>query len=44
MGMIVAVTVCGTMLVLGLIAVGIYAVWQKRRAEKAIGLSRPFGM
>ncbi|XP_024009036.1 probable leucine-rich repeat receptor-like protein kinase At5g49770 isoform X2 [Eutrema salsugineum] len=29
-------------LVLCLVALGIYAVWQKRRAEQAIGLSRPF--
>jgi len=30
-------------LVLCLVALGIYAMWQKRRAEQAIGLSRPFG-
>lgn len=30
-------------LVLCLVALGIYAIWQKRRAEQAIGLSRPFG-
>lgn len=30
-------------LVLCLVALGIYAFWQKRRAEQAIGLSRPFG-
>ncbi|CAH8330538.1 unnamed protein product [Eruca vesicaria subsp. sativa] len=29
-------------LVLCLVALGIYAFWQKRRAEQAIGLSRPF--
>ncbi|CAH8258712.1 unnamed protein product [Arabidopsis lyrata] len=29
-------------LVLCLVALGIYAIWQKRRAEQAIGLSRPF--
>ncbi|XP_006300598.2 probable leucine-rich repeat receptor-like protein kinase At5g49770 [Capsella rubella] len=29
-------------LVLCLVALGIYAMWQKRRAEQAIGLSRPF--
>ncbi|KAJ9185502.1 hypothetical protein P3X46_005132 [Hevea brasiliensis] len=30
------------LLVLGLVGVGIYAIRQKKRAEKAIGLSRPF--
>lgn len=30
-------------LVLSLIGLGIYAILQKKRAEKAIGLSRPFG-
>jgi hypothetical protein len=30
-------------LVLCLVALGLYAMWQKRRAEQAIGLSRPFG-
>ncbi|XP_010038738.2 probable leucine-rich repeat receptor-like protein kinase At5g49770 [Eucalyptus grandis] len=41
-GAIASVTVgCGTLL-LGLIAVGAYAVRQKQRAEKAISLSKPF--
>ncbi|KAG8649993.1 hypothetical protein MANES_08G165600v8 [Manihot esculenta] len=31
-----------SVLVLGLVGVGIYAVRQKKRAEKALGLSRPF--
>ncbi|XP_010537840.1 PREDICTED: probable leucine-rich repeat receptor-like protein kinase At5g49770 [Tarenaya hassleriana] len=35
------ITGCGA-LVMCLVGLGIYAVWQKRRAEKAIGLSRPF--
>ncbi|XP_030546551.1 leucine-rich repeat receptor protein kinase HPCA1-like [Rhodamnia argentea] len=41
-GAIVGVTVGSGILLLGLIAVGTYAVRQKQRAEKAIGLSRPF--
>ncbi|KAF8007596.1 hypothetical protein BT93_K1561 [Corymbia citriodora subsp. variegata] len=41
-GAIAGITVgCGTLL-LGLIAVGAYAVRQKQRAEKAISLSKPF--
>ncbi|KAJ9179724.1 hypothetical protein P3X46_008058 [Hevea brasiliensis] len=35
------VTGC-SLLVLGLFGVGIYAIRQKKRAEKALGLSRPF--
>ena len=42
-GVIIGVAIGCTFLVLGLIGVGIYAIWQKKRAERAIGLSRPFG-
>lgn len=42
-GVIIGVAIGCAFLVLGLIGVGIYAIWQKKRAEKAIGLSRPFG-
>ena len=35
-------TGCG-LLVMSLVGVGIYAIRQKKRAEKAIGLSKPFG-
>ncbi|XP_021299996.1 probable leucine-rich repeat receptor-like protein kinase At5g49770 [Herrania umbratica] len=41
-GVIIAVAIGGVILVLGLLGVGIYAVRQKKRAEKAIGLSKPF--
>ncbi|XP_011651828.1 probable leucine-rich repeat receptor-like protein kinase At5g49770 isoform X2 [Cucumis sativus] len=41
-GVIIGVAIGCAFLVLGLIGVGIYAIWQKKRAEKAIGLSRPF--
>ncbi|KAG6580416.1 putative serine/threonine-protein kinase PBL8, partial [Cucurbita argyrosperma subsp. sororia] len=41
-GVIIGVAIGCTFLVLGLIGVGIYAIWQKKRAERAIGLSRPF--
>ncbi|XP_012478224.1 leucine-rich repeat receptor protein kinase HPCA1 [Gossypium raimondii] len=41
-GVIIAVATGAAILVLGLIGVGIYAVRQKKRAEKAIGLSNPF--
>lgn len=41
--MITGVITGCTALVLCLVALGIYAFWQKRRAEQAIGLSRPFG-
>ena len=43
LGLILGISVAGVLLVLLLVAVGVYAVWQKKRAEKAIGLSRPFG-
>ncbi|KAH1097302.1 hypothetical protein J1N35_014223 [Gossypium stocksii] len=41
-GVIIAVATGAAILVLGLVGVGIYAVRQKNRAEKAIGLSNPF--
>lgn len=41
-GVVVGISVGCAFLVLGLIGVGIYAIRQKKRAEKAIGLSRPF--
>lgn len=43
LAVIIGVAVGCSLLVLGLIGVGIYAIRQKKRAEKAIGLSRPFG-
>lgn len=33
----------GAILVLGLMGLGVYAIRQKKRAERAIGLSKPFG-
>lgn len=41
---ITAVAVGCTFLVLLLVGLTMYAVWQKRRAERAIGLSKPFGI
>ncbi|XP_056171426.1 leucine-rich repeat receptor protein kinase HPCA1-like [Syzygium oleosum] len=41
-GAIVGVAVGCGILLLGVIAIGAYAVRQKQRAEKAIGLSKPF--
>ncbi|GMI78584.1 Vascular-Related RLK 1 [Hibiscus trionum] len=41
-GVIIAIATGAGVLVLGLLGVGIYAIRQKKRAEKAIGLSRPF--
>lgn len=41
-GVIISVATGSAILVLGLVGVGIYAVRQKKRAEKAIGLSNPF--
>ena len=43
MGVIIGIAIGCTILVLGLVAVGIYAVRQKKRAERAIELSKPFG-
>ncbi|KAI4295233.1 hypothetical protein L6164_035300 [Bauhinia variegata] len=41
-GAVVGIAIGCTVLVLSLIGLGIYAILQKKRAEKAIGLSRPF--
>lgn len=41
--MVIGIITGCSALVLCLVALGVYAVWQKRRAEQAIGLSRPFG-
>lgn len=41
-GVIIGVAIGCAFLILGLIGVGIYAIRQKKRAEKAIGMSRPF--
>jgi len=42
-GVIVGIAIGGTVLVLGLVVLGLYAIRQKKRAEKALELSRPFG-
>ncbi|VVA14510.1 PREDICTED: probable leucine-rich repeat [Prunus dulcis] len=41
-GVIIGTSVSCVAVVLGLVVVGIYAIRQKKRAERAIGLSRPF--
>ncbi|KAM1353527.1 hypothetical protein ACFX2H_033006 [Malus domestica] len=41
-GVIVGISVSCLVLVLGLVVVGIYAIRQRKRVERAIGLSRPF--
>ncbi|XP_050143446.1 leucine-rich repeat receptor protein kinase HPCA1-like [Malus sylvestris] len=41
-GVIVGISVSCLVLVVGLVVVGIYAIRQRKRAERAIGLSRPF--
>ncbi|XP_014509822.1 probable leucine-rich repeat receptor-like protein kinase At5g49770 [Vigna radiata var. radiata] len=41
-GVIIGIAVGSTFLVLSLIGLAIYAILQKKRAERAIGLSRPF--
>ncbi|TXG58060.1 hypothetical protein EZV62_015889 [Acer yangbiense] len=41
-GAIAGISVGGAVLFLVLVGLGIYAIQQKKRAEKAIGLSRPF--
>ncbi|EXC35197.1 putative leucine-rich repeat receptor-like protein kinase [Morus notabilis] len=41
-GLVIGISVGCAFLVLGLLGVGAYAIMQKKRAEKAIGLSRPF--
>jgi hypothetical protein len=42
-GIIIAIAAGSTFLVLCLIGLIVYAILQKKRAEKAIGISRPFG-
>lgn len=42
-GVIIGIGIGCAILVLSLLGVGIYAIRQKKRAEKAIGLSKPFG-
>ncbi|XP_058110827.1 leucine-rich repeat receptor protein kinase HPCA1-like [Magnolia sinica] len=41
-GVIIAIAIGSTVMVLLLTGVGIYAIWQKKRAERAMELSRPF--
>ncbi|TQD77023.1 hypothetical protein C1H46_037469 [Malus baccata] len=41
-GVIIGISAGCLVLVLGLVVLGIYAIRQKKRAERAIGLSRPF--
>ncbi|XP_068318984.1 leucine-rich repeat receptor protein kinase HPCA1-like [Pyrus communis] len=41
-GVIVGISVSCLVLVVGLVIVGIYAIRQRKHAERAIGLSRPF--
>ncbi|XP_031395546.1 probable leucine-rich repeat receptor-like protein kinase At5g49770 [Punica granatum] len=41
-GAVAGIAISCTLLMLGLVGLGTYAYWQKRRAEKAIGMSRPF--
>ena len=43
-GAIVGITVGCVVLILGLLIVGIYAFKQKKKAERAMVLSKPFGM
>lgn len=40
---IIGIAVGSAFLVLLLVGLGVYALWQKKRAERAIGLSKPFG-
>ncbi|KAL5550573.1 hypothetical protein UlMin_000749 [Ulmus minor] len=42
LGVIIGIAVGCSFLVLGLVALAVYAIRQKKRAEKAIGLSKPF--
>jgi hypothetical protein len=42
-GIIIAIAAGSVFLVLCLIGSVVYAILQKKRAEKAIGISRPFG-
>lgn len=41
--LIIGIAVGSAVLVIGLMAVGIYAFKQKKRAQRAIELSKPFG-
>ncbi|KAL5739803.1 hypothetical protein ACOSQ2_028983 [Xanthoceras sorbifolium] len=41
-GVIAGIAVGGAILAIGLVGLAIYAIQQKKRAEKAIGMSRPF--
>ncbi|KAJ0027496.1 hypothetical protein Pint_36262 [Pistacia integerrima] len=41
-GVIAGIASGGALLVLGLLGIGIYAFLQKKRAERAIGMSKPF--
>ncbi|XP_057417146.1 leucine-rich repeat receptor protein kinase HPCA1 [Lotus japonicus] len=41
-GVVIGIAIGCTVLMLSLIGLGVYAILQKKRAEKAIGLSRPF--
>ncbi|KAL5132695.1 putative leucine-rich repeat receptor-like protein kinase [Glycine soja] len=41
-GVVIGISIGCTVLVLSLIGLAIYAILQKKRAERAIGLSRPF--
>ncbi|KAK7346240.1 hypothetical protein VNO80_20755 [Phaseolus coccineus] len=41
-GVVIGIAIGSTFLVLSLIGLAIYAILQKKRAERAIGLSRPF--
>lgn len=40
---VIGIGVGCAVLVLSLVGVGFYAIRQKKRAERAIGLSKPFG-
>lgn len=42
-GTIILIASGSVVLILCLIGLAIYAILQKKRAEKAIGISRPFG-
>lgn len=43
LGLIAGIATICTFLVIMVVGVGIYAMQQKIRAERAVGLSRPFG-
>ena len=42
-GLIAGISVGGALLVLGLVGAGVYALRQKKRAQRALELSKPFG-